>query len=135
MCHCLGEGGAGHASDGPVEARALAERSREWSGERTLVGEAVRKAPRPGRAVRFETVAADPVTANGVTVTPLARTLTVRTRFGTLVWNRPVAVRVERGGQVERIRIVDVTRAVRVGLLVSGVVAAAALAALVRRKE
>ena len=85
--------------------------------------------------MRFETVASDPVTANGVTVTPLARTLTVRTRFGALVWNRPVAVRVERGGQVERIRIVDVTRAVRVGLLVSGVVAAAALAALVRRKE
>ncbi|MBO0837707.1 MAG: hypothetical protein J2P28_19650 [Actinobacteria bacterium] len=75
------------------------------------------------------------MTANGVTVTPVARTLTVRTGFGGLVWNRPVAVRVERNGRVEQLRIVDLTRAVQVGLLATGAVAAVALAVLVRRKE
>jgi hypothetical protein len=79
----------------------------------------------------METMAAAPVTAAGVTVTPLARTLSVRTPFGGLVWSRPVAVRVERDGQVQRMRIVDVTRAAQVGLLVSSlaVIVAAAVVA------
>ena len=89
----------------------------------------------PQRAIGFHTVPGDSVTASGVTVTPIARTLTVRTGFGGLVWNRPVGVRVERNGRVEQLRIVDLTRAIQVGLLASGAVAAVALAVLVRRKE
>lgn len=95
----------------------------------------MRKPLRRGRLLSIETVAVDPVTANGVTVTPLARALTIRTRFGGLVWNRPVALVVERGGRVTRMRIVDVTRAAQVGLLVSSIAAAAALTTLARRKE
>jgi hypothetical protein len=82
----------------------------------------------------IETVAGHPVAANGVTVTPVTQTLALRTPFGGLVWNRPVAVLVERGGQVKRIRIVDVTRAVQVGLLVSSIAACVAVAASARRK-
>jgi hypothetical protein len=92
----------------------------------------VRKPPRLGRWVSNETVAGDPVTAAGVTVTPLARTLAVRTPVGGLVWSRPVAVQVERDGRVRRIRIVDVTRAVQVGLLVSSLAAIVAVAALTK---
>ena len=92
-------------------------------------------ATRPPRAIGLETVAGDPVTANGVRVTPVARALTVRTRFGGLVWNRPVAVRLEREGRVERKRIVDLTRAAQIGVLASGAIAAVALAVLIRRKE
>lgn len=83
----------------------------------------------------IETIAGHPVAANGATVTPVARTLALRTPFGGLVWNRPVAVLVERGGQVKRIRIVDVTRAVQVGLLVSSIAAIVAVAASARRRE
>lgn len=76
-------------------------------------------------------MAGDPVTANGVTVTPVTRALVVRMPFFALVWNRPIALRVEHGGRVDKMRIVDVTRVVQVGLLVSsavGIVAAAMLA-------
>jgi hypothetical protein len=93
------------------------------------------KPPRTGRPISIETVAGHPVAANGVTVTPVTRTLALRTPFGGLVWNSPVAVLVERGGQVKRIRIVDVTRAVQVGLLVSSIAAVVAVAASARRKE
>jgi hypothetical protein len=37
--------------------------------------------------------------------------------MGGFVWNRPTAVLVERDGQAHRIRIVDVTRILQVGLL------------------
>jgi len=92
----------------------------------------VRKPRRPGRWVSNETMAGDPVTASGVTVTPLARTLIVRTPIGGVVWSRPVAVRVERDGEVRRIRIVDVTRAVQVGLLVSSLAVIVAVAAMTK---
>jgi len=43
--------------------------------------------------------------------------LIVRLPFGGFVWNRPVAVLVEREGQTERIAIHDVTRILQVGLI------------------
>jgi hypothetical protein len=58
----------------------------------------------------------DKVTVGDVTVTPQSRALTIRWPRGGLVWNRPVAVLVERDEQTERISIVDVTRMAQLGL-------------------
>ncbi len=80
-------------------------------------------------AVRRETVTGAPVTVGTVTVRPQARSWLVRwpCDMGGFVWNRPIAVLVERGGETARIPIVDVTRRAQVGLyglaLVFGLVA------------
>jgi hypothetical protein len=72
---------------------------------------------RLNRIVQWQTVSGSPVTAGDVRLTPQSQSLTLRWPHGGWVWNRPVAVLVEREGQTERIPIVDVTRAVQLGLL------------------
>ena len=66
--------------------------------------------------LRWQTISGDKVTIGDVTVTPRSQALTIRWPHGGLVWNRPVAILVERGEQTERIPIVDVTRIVQLGL-------------------
>jgi hypothetical protein len=88
--------------------------------------------------IQRQTTSGRPVTVGDVTVTPQSQALAVRWPFGGFVWNRPVAILVERGGphSVERIRVVDVTRMVQLGLLgFSLVFSIAILAKSVRRKE
>jgi hypothetical protein len=88
--------------------------------------------------VQWQTVSGDPVTVGDVTVTPQSQALIVRWPFGGFVWNRPVAILVEREGAriVERMRVVDVTRLVQLGLLgFSLVFSIAVLSRSVRRKE
>ncbi len=71
-----------------------------------------------GDIVKWQTVSGAALTVGDVTVVPQSQALTLRWgRFGGLVWNRPAAILVERGGQTERIPIVDFTRAVQVSLL------------------
>lgn len=83
----------------------------------------------PCLEVRLATCEAEPVRVGEVTVVPEARMLSVALPFGLLIWNRPVAVRVERGGRAERLPIADPTGvARRAGL--AGLAALAALAAL-----
>jgi hypothetical protein len=72
--------------------------------------------------LQWQTVSGDKVTVGDVTVTPQSRALTVRWPRGGLVWNRPVAVLVERGEETERIPIVDVTRLAQLGLMGLGLV-------------
>jgi hypothetical protein len=67
--------------------------------------------------IQRHTISGDKITMGDVTITPQSQALILRWRFGGWVWNRPVAVLVERGEQVKRIPIVDVTRVVQVGLL------------------
>jgi hypothetical protein len=68
--------------------------------------------------IKWQTVSGEAVTVGDVTVVPQSQALTLRWgRHGGLVWNRPAAILVERGGQTERIPIVDFTRAVQFGLL------------------
>lgn len=67
--------------------------------------------------LRSQMLSGDKVTVGDVTVTPQSRALTIRWPHGGLVWNRPVAVLVERGEQTERIPIVDVTLMAQLGLL------------------
>jgi hypothetical protein len=88
--------------------------------------------------IQWQTISSRPVTVGDVTVTPQSRALAVRWPFGGFVWNRPVAILVERGGplSVERIHVVDVTRMVQLGLLgFSLVFSIAILAKSIRRKE
>jgi hypothetical protein len=58
-----------------------------------------------------------PVTAGGYTLTPQSQALVVSLPYFKWVWNRPVAVVVERGGESLRLPVVDVTRIVQLGLL------------------
>jgi hypothetical protein len=89
--------------------------------------------------VRWQRMEGEPTTVGELTITPESQALMVRWpgRWqGGYVWNRPVAVLVERDGQQERIPIVDVTRVARLGLLLSS--AALAFIMMVisgRRKE
>ena len=88
--------------------------------------------------VQWQTISGSPVTVGGITVTPQSQALIVRWPFGGFVWNRPVAILVERGGprSVERIRVVDVTRIIQLGLLgFSLVLSIAVFGKSVRRKE
>lgn len=51
-----------------------------------------------------------PLHIGAYTVTPLAHAAALQLPFGGLVWNRPIALEVRYGEQVERIPIPDVTR-------------------------
>jgi len=66
---------------------------------------------------RLTTTKGQSTTVGDLTVTPEARAFVVRLPFAGFVWNWPSAVRVERGGQVQRLRIVDVSRVAQLGLL------------------
>jgi len=68
------------------------------------------------QVLRYALVDGEPISAGGVRVTPQARVLEVHWRGGGLVWNRPVAVAVERDGHTTRMPIVDATRLVQLVL-------------------
>jgi hypothetical protein len=57
------------------------------------------------------------VTVGDVRVTPHAQALILRVPGGAIIWNRPVAVVVERAGQVQRLPIFDVTRCLELALI------------------
>jgi hypothetical protein len=67
--------------------------------------------------VQLQTVSGDPVAVGDVTLTPQSQALSIRWPKGGFVWNRPLAVLVERDGETERIPVVDVTRTAQVALL------------------
>ncbi len=58
-----------------------------------------------------------PIVAGGQTVTPEAQVLSVRWPGGGFVWNRPVALIVEKDGRTRRLSVIDLTRIVQIGLL------------------
>ncbi len=66
--------------------------------------------------VHLQTIAGQPVTVGHDTITPQAQVLTLRTPIGGFVWNRPVAVLVERAERIERHRIRDITRILQLGM-------------------
>ena len=61
--------------------------------------------------IELKTNTGRPIKREDMTITPQAQALTVRFPFGGFVWNRPLAVLVERDGRRERFPIFDVTRA------------------------
>lgn len=93
--------------------------------------------------VQWRTAAGNAIRVGDTMVTPLAQALVVRPPWqagsdrwgGAFVWNRPVAVVVERAGQSERLPIVDVTRIVVWSLMAGITLVSASLALSGRRKE
>ncbi len=67
-----------------------------------------------------------PVEVGGIRVTPEAQALSLQLPFFHFVWNRPVAITVERQGQSERIPIIDFTRIAQI--VIAGIVLGVALA-------
>jgi hypothetical protein len=72
--------------------------------------------------IQWQTMSGETVTAGDITLRPQSQALTVRLPKGGFVWNRPVAVMVERGGQMERVPVVDITRIAQLTLLGLGFV-------------
>ena len=68
--------------------------------------------------MRWYSVSGAPIVRGSVTVTPVARVLTLGRGSGGLFWHFPTHVRVERAGHVERLPIVDVSRLAVYGLYV-----------------
>jgi hypothetical protein len=89
-------------------------------------------------AVQWRTITGDPIAAGDISLRPQSQALIVHAgKNRGLVWNRPVAVLVEHGGEIERIPIHDVTRAAQLGMLGFGLVATmltSLLVAIFRRK-
>ena len=89
-------------------------------------------------AVRWQTYIGDPITAGNIRLRPQSQALVIRAGKGFgFVWNRPVAVLVERGEAIERIPIIDVTRVAQFAMLGLGSVLAMlviTLTAVFRRK-
>ena len=88
--------------------------------------------------VRWETATGEPVTMGGTTLTTESQALVVRWPRGGWIWNRPVAITIEEGGETRRVPIVDVTRLVQVALVatsVAFVVVTLALSINSRRKR
>jgi len=87
------------------------------------------------RFIRLETQAGAPVTRGAITVTPQSQAVVVDLRFFRFVWNRPIGVWVDRGGPVERVPVVDVTRFATWGLIGISLVFSVIITMAVRRKE
>jgi hypothetical protein len=66
--------------------------------------------------IQWPTLATEPIAVGDTTITLQARALSLHLPFGGFVWNQPAAVLAERNGQMERIPINDVTRAILLAL-------------------
>ncbi len=85
---------------------------------------------------QLQTHSGEAVTIGDATITPQSQALILRWPNGGYVWNRPLAILVERDGDTERIPIVDVTlvaQAALLGLTVAFSIGILMLSALRRR--
>lgn len=64
-----------------------------------------------------QTILGEKTTVGQISLTPQSQAFMIRWPNGGVVWNRPQAILVERDGQMERIRIMNVTRMTQLGLL------------------
>jgi len=67
--------------------------------------------------VEWQQHAGDTLALGDVSLTPLSQALVIRTPIGGYVWNRPVAVLVQRDGQEQRLPILNVILMARLALL------------------
>lgn len=86
--------------------------------------------------VEWQNHAGETRAVGDASLTPLSQVLVVRTPVGGLVWNRPVAILVERGGQEQRLPILNVLLTARLAALGLGLTLAAIalISSIVRRK-
>ncbi len=88
--------------------------------------------------VQVQRSSADRIVVGDTAIVPQSRALVVRLPRGGIVWNRPTAIIVERGGRTERIRIVDATRRAQAaifGLLLASFVASRILKSRTRSRR
>jgi len=67
--------------------------------------------------VEWQEHVGDTLALGNVSLTPLSQALVIRTPIGGYVWNRPVAVLVERDGQEQRLPILNVILMARLAAL------------------
>ncbi len=67
--------------------------------------------------IQWRTASGNRITIDDITITPQSQALIIRWPYGGWVWNRPVAVVVEQGGQLARYPIMDITRMAQLILL------------------
>ena len=82
---------------------------------------------------RIETKAAEPIQAGDLQITPYSQSVSIRLPYFSLLWNRPVKLKVDTGLDTTVVPIVDVTRMIQLSLLFGGIVVAAIIG-LVGRK-
>jgi hypothetical protein len=70
---------------------------------------------------RYSETALTPIEIGEYTIRPVANAAALQWPFGGLVWNRPVAIEVQQGDQIERIPIPDGTRLAQIGAMIAGV--------------
>lgn len=75
--------------------------------------------------VEWQTHAGDTLALGDVSLTPLSQALVIRAPIGGYVWNRPVAILVERDGQQQRLPIPNVILTARLAMLGLGLTLAA----------
>lgn len=86
--------------------------------------------------VSWQKKSGKPVQVGDVSVTPQSQVLQVRLPFGGFVWQRPVAVVVERHGRAaETLAIVDVTRLAYTCLALVALISAAVQIANLRHSR
>ncbi len=90
---------------------------------------------RQGNLLRWQRSQGKPVKIGDLTIIPEARSLVVRWPHGGYVWNRPIAMIVNRRGITRRLPIVDVTRRIELTLLSAPLVLAVAGRYLQARKR
>ena len=71
---------------------------------------------------QWETVTGEAATVDGRTVRTQSQALMLRWPRGGYVWNRPVALLVGQGEEIERVPIVDLTRVLQWGLVAVGAI-------------
>ena len=81
--------------------------------------------------VQWKTSSGQPIVVGDSTIVPQAQAIALKLPYCGFVWNRPVAILVERDGQRQRFPIFDVTRAVI--LVLSGVALTISLGTLLSR--
>lgn len=74
---------------------------------------------RIGNFLQWRTVEGRPIEAGNTTIRPISQSLVLRLPNGGFVWSRPAAIRVESEEGEDRIAIVDVTRMIQLGFVLS----------------
>jgi hypothetical protein len=89
-----------------------------------------------GEMIRWQTLSGISTRVGEFSMTPVSQALTIRFPGGGLVWNRPVAIVLERDGERTRLPIVDVTRIAVLALFgLSLAILVAAVVLPVRRRR
>ena len=81
--------------------------------------------------VQWKTSSGQPIVVGDSTIVPQAQAIALKLPYCGFVWNRPVAILVERDGQRQRFPIFDATRAAI--LVLSGVALTISLGALLSK--